>query len=67
MGMSAGSVKTQLDSVRRKLHCINLTHAVGVAVAAGVIPASALDNSGPSLPDSNKPVEISRPSVAAAR
>lgn len=51
MGMSAGSVKTHLDSVRRKLHCINLTHAVGVAVAAGVIPASALDDSGPASPD----------------
>jgi DNA-binding CsgD family transcriptional regulator len=42
LGMSPGSVKTHLDSARHKLQCRNLTHAVGVAVATGVIPATAL-------------------------
>ncbi len=42
LGLSPGSVKTHLDTARHKLHCINLTHAVGVAVATGVIPATAL-------------------------
>jgi len=37
-----GSVKTHLDSARHKLHCMNLAHAVAVAVATGVIPAKAL-------------------------
>src|SRR5271166_332330 len=45
LGLSLGSVKTHLDTSRHKLHCINLTHAVGVAVATGVIPASALRDS----------------------
>ena len=45
LGLSLGSVKTHLDTSRHKLHCINLTHAVGVAVASGVIPASALRDS----------------------
>ena len=49
MGISSSSVKTHLDTARRKLHCINLTHAVGVAVATGVIPATALDDSGSSV------------------
>jgi LuxR family transcriptional regulator, quorum-sensing system regulator RaiR len=44
-GLSLGSVKTHLDTARHKLHCINLTHAVGVAVASGVIPAAALRDS----------------------
>jgi DNA-binding CsgD family transcriptional regulator len=39
--LSLGSVKTHLDTARHKLHCINLTHAVGVAVATGLIPATA--------------------------
>jgi DNA-binding CsgD family transcriptional regulator len=42
LDLSLGSVKTHLDTARRKLHCKNLTHAVGVAVAAGVIPAAIL-------------------------
>lgn len=43
--LSLGSVKTHLDTARHKLHCINLTHAVGVAVATGVIPSAALRDS----------------------
>jgi DNA-binding CsgD family transcriptional regulator len=42
LGLSPGSIKTHLDTARHKLHCINLTHAVGVAVATGVIPVTAL-------------------------
>lgn len=45
LGLSMGSVKTHLDTARHKLRCINLTHAVGVAVATGVIPAAALRDS----------------------
>jgi DNA-binding CsgD family transcriptional regulator len=45
LGLSVGSVKTHLDTARHKLHCINLTHAVGVAVATGVIPPAALRDS----------------------
>jgi len=45
LGLSVGSVKTNLDTARHKLHCINLTHAVGVAVATGVIPPAALRDS----------------------
>lgn len=45
LSLSPGSVKTHLDTARHKLHCINLTHAVGVAVATGVIPATALRDS----------------------
>jgi LuxR family quorum-sensing system transcriptional regulator CciR len=40
--LTFGSVKTHLDAARHKLHCMNLTHAVAVAVATGVIPAKAL-------------------------
>lgn len=39
LDLSPSSVKTHLDSARHKLECKNLTHAVGVAVAAGIIPA----------------------------
>ena len=46
LGLSLGTVKTHLDCVRRKLKCKNLTHAVGVAIAAGVIPAAALGEWG---------------------
>jgi DNA-binding CsgD family transcriptional regulator len=42
LSLSLGSVKTHLDTARHKLRCINLTHAVGIAVATGVIPAAAL-------------------------
>jgi DNA-binding CsgD family transcriptional regulator len=37
--LTFGSVKTHLDAARQKLHCVNLTHAVAVAIATGVIPA----------------------------
>ena len=37
--LTFGSVKTHLDSAKQKLHCVNLTHAVAVAIATGVIPA----------------------------
>ena len=40
--ISFGSVRARLDTARHKLHCINLTHAVAVAIATGVIPAKAL-------------------------
>jgi DNA-binding CsgD family transcriptional regulator len=39
LDLTFGSVKTHLDSARHKLHCMNLTHAVAVAIATGVIPA----------------------------
>jgi DNA-binding CsgD family transcriptional regulator len=42
LGISFGSVKTHLDTARHKLHCLNLTHAVAVAIATEVIPAKAL-------------------------
>jgi DNA-binding CsgD family transcriptional regulator len=42
LNISYGSVKTYLDTARHKLNCINLTHAVAVAVATGVIPSKAL-------------------------
>ena len=45
LSLSPTSVRTHLDTARHKLHCINLTHAVGVAVATGVIPAVALRDS----------------------
>ncbi len=35
------SVKVHLDVARHKLHCMNLTHAIAVAIATGVIPAKA--------------------------
>jgi DNA-binding CsgD family transcriptional regulator len=42
LNISFGSMKAHLDTARHKLHCINLTHAVAVAIATGVIPAKAL-------------------------
>jgi DNA-binding CsgD family transcriptional regulator len=48
LDLTPGSVKTHLDSVRRKLECKNLTHAVGVAVAAGIIPAELVGDGAPS-------------------
>ena len=44
LGVSSASVKTHLNSARRKLNCVNVTHAVGVAVATGVIAATALED-----------------------
>jgi DNA-binding CsgD family transcriptional regulator len=45
LGIGSGSVKSHLDSSRHKLHCINVAHAVGLAVANGVIPPEALRDS----------------------
>ena len=45
LGLSSTSVRSHLDTTRHKLRCINLTHAVGFAVATGVIPAVALRES----------------------
>ena len=42
LNLSFASVKTYLDTARHKLSCINLTHAVAVAIATEVIPAKAL-------------------------
>jgi DNA-binding CsgD family transcriptional regulator len=42
LNLSFGSVKSYLDTARHKLNSINLTHAVAVAIATGVIPAKAL-------------------------
>jgi DNA-binding CsgD family transcriptional regulator len=47
LNISYGSVKTYLDAARHKLNCINLTHAVAVAVATGLIPSKALVFSAP--------------------
>jgi DNA-binding CsgD family transcriptional regulator len=42
MNLGFGSVNARLDTARSKLHCMNLSHAIAVAVATGVIPAKAL-------------------------
>jgi DNA-binding CsgD family transcriptional regulator len=42
LGISHSSVKCYLDTARHKLNCVNLTHAVAVAVASGLIPSRAL-------------------------
>ena len=42
LGLAFNSVKAALDTARHKLHCMNLAHAIAVAVATGVIPAKAL-------------------------
>lgn len=42
LNLSFGSVKSYLDTARHKLNSINLTHAVAVALATGVIPSKAL-------------------------
>src|SRR5208282_47416 len=42
LNLGSGSVKTYLDTARHKLHCMNLTHAIAVAVATGAIPANDL-------------------------
>jgi DNA-binding CsgD family transcriptional regulator len=42
LNLSFASVKGYLDTARHKLSCINLTHAVAVAIATGIIPAKAL-------------------------
>ena len=38
LNISFGSVKSYLDTARHKLNCINLTHAVAVAIAIGSNP-----------------------------
>ncbi len=53
LNLTFGSVKTDLDTARHKLHCMNLTHAAAVAVATGVIPAKALTDGGPSVTAGN--------------
>src|SRR5450631_3355176 len=40
--ISFGSARAHLDTARHKLHCMNLTQAVAVAIATGVIPAKGL-------------------------
>jgi DNA-binding CsgD family transcriptional regulator len=42
LNLSFASVKSYLDTARHKLSCINLTHAVAVAIATGVIPAKVV-------------------------
>jgi DNA-binding CsgD family transcriptional regulator len=42
LNLSFASVKTYLDTARPKLSCINLTHAVAVAIATEVILAKVL-------------------------
>jgi LuxR family quorum-sensing system transcriptional regulator CciR len=42
LNLSFASVKTYLDTARHKLSCINLTHAVAVAIATGVISAKTV-------------------------
>ena len=44
LDLPVGAVKTHLDAARRKLNCINLTHAVGIAVATGAISLAALED-----------------------
>jgi len=45
LNLSFHSVRNHLDIARHKLHGTNLTHAVAVAVAVGVIPEIALRDS----------------------
>jgi DNA-binding CsgD family transcriptional regulator len=42
LNLSFATVKSYLDTARHKLRCMNLTQAVAVAIATGVIPAQAL-------------------------
>ena len=42
LGVSFSTVKFYLDTARHKLNCINVTHAVAVAIATGIIPSQAL-------------------------
>src|SRR5208283_4798917 len=46
LGLGFGSVKSHLDNARHKLRCVNLTHAVAVAIASGIVPAKAVVNVG---------------------
>jgi DNA-binding CsgD family transcriptional regulator len=40
MNLGIARVRAHLDGARQKLQCMNLSHAIAVAVATGVIPAS---------------------------
>ncbi|MBV9289960.1 MAG: LuxR family transcriptional regulator [Hyphomicrobiales bacterium] len=42
VGVSYSTVKFYLDTARHKLNCSNVTHAVAVAIASGIIPSQAL-------------------------
>ena len=42
MNLGFRTVKAHLDTARHKLHCMNLTQAIAVAVATGVIPPKSL-------------------------
>jgi DNA-binding CsgD family transcriptional regulator len=42
MNVGYRTVKAHLDTVRHKLHCMNLTQAIAVAIATGVIPGKSL-------------------------
>jgi LuxR family quorum-sensing system transcriptional regulator CciR len=42
MKLASASVKAHLDTARHKLYCMNLRHAIAVAVATGAIPATSL-------------------------
>ena len=45
MKIGFGRVRAHLDAARHKLHCMSLTHAIAVAFATGVVPATALRSS----------------------
>ena len=47
MDVGYGSVRTYLDAARGKLKCVNVTHAVAVAIAVGIIPPQALKGTDP--------------------
>jgi DNA-binding CsgD family transcriptional regulator len=42
MNLRFERVRAHLDTARHKLHCMNLSHAIAVAVATRVIPAKSL-------------------------
>jgi DNA-binding CsgD family transcriptional regulator len=42
MNLGFALVRSHLDTARHKLHCMNLSHAIAVAIATGVIPAKSL-------------------------
>ena len=47
MNVSYATVRTYIESSRRKLGCENVTHAVAMALAIGLIPAISLRGSDP--------------------
>ncbi|MGO9420946.1 LuxR family transcriptional regulator [Roseiarcus sp.] len=47
MNISYASVRTYIETARRKLSCENVTHAVASALAIGLIPAQALKGTDP--------------------